>query len=188
VQKREVRELAPRNYELFNRPAKRENLMDIIDRLLAHDTWTTRQLLLACQALPDELLDKPFEIDHGTLRGTFLHIIDNLEVWTDLLYQRPVEMKTGTSIEQLLTRLTNTSRDFVELTRRVVNEGRNDECLVDNLDTPPQKKTFGGVIGHVITHSMHHRAQVMFLMHKVGISEHIEGDLLSWESQAFGWS
>ena len=32
--------------------------MDILDRLLAHDTWTTRQLLVACQSLPDNLLDK----------------------------------------------------------------------------------------------------------------------------------
>lgn len=31
--------------------------MDILDRLLAHDTWTTRQLLLACRGLSDDLLD-----------------------------------------------------------------------------------------------------------------------------------
>jgi uncharacterized damage-inducible protein DinB len=165
-----------------------ENHMDMIDRLLAHDTWTTRQLLLACQALPDQLLDQRFEIDHASLRETFVHIIENMEVWTDLLYQRPVERKTGASIEQMLARLTDASRDFAELTRRIVHEGRSDECFIDSLDTPPQKKTYGGTIGHVITHSMHHRAQIMFLMHKVGINEHIEGDLLSWESQAFGWS
>jgi hypothetical protein len=34
---------------------------------------------------------------------------------------------------------------------------------------------------------MHHRAQVMYLMEKVGLSEHIEGDLLGWESTSFGW-
>ena len=35
--------------------------------------------------------------------------------------------------------------------------------------------------------SMHHRAQIMFLMEKVGLKEHIEGNLLSWESNGFGW-
>jgi len=28
---------------------------------------------------------------------------------------------------------------------------------------------------------------VMWLMERVGLREHLEGDLLSWESQAFGW-
>ena len=161
--------------------------MDIIDRLLAHDTWTTRQLLLACQTLPDAQLDQQFEIDHGSLRETFVHIIDNMEVWTDMLCQRPMGHREGESIEQLLARLTNASRDFAEITRRTVREGRSDECFIDIFDTPPQKKTYGGTIWHVITHNMHHRAQIMFLMEKVGISEHIEGDLLGWEAQAFGW-
>jgi hypothetical protein len=34
---------------------------------------------------------------------------------------------------------------------------------------------------------MHHRAHIMFLMEKVGLKDHIEGDLLSWESQSAGW-
>lgn len=33
-----------------------------------------------------------------------------------------------------------------------------------------------------------HRAQVMFLIEEVGLTEHIEGDLLAWESISFGWS
>ncbi|MCB0143158.1 MAG: hypothetical protein KDE50_24885, partial [Caldilineaceae bacterium] len=58
--------------------------MNLLDRLLGHDTWTTRQLLLACQSLSDELLDREFEIDSRSLRNTFVHMIDNMEVWTDL--------------------------------------------------------------------------------------------------------
>jgi uncharacterized damage-inducible protein DinB len=161
--------------------------MDLLDRLLAHDTWTTRQLLLACASLPDNLLDSQFDIDHGSLRQTFVHMIANLEVWTDLLYERPVQPQTGDRIPELLVRLSSASRDFAQLARKVAREGRYDDCFLDILDDPPMKKTFGGVIGHVLTHNMHHRAQVMFLMEKVGIKEHIEGDLLSWESNAFGW-
>ncbi len=29
--------------------------------------------------------------------------------------------------------------------------------------------------------------QIMFLMERVGLREHVEGDLLTWESTAFGW-
>lgn len=161
--------------------------MDLLDRLLAHDSWTTRQLLLACASLPDSLLDKEFDIDHKTLRETFTHMIDNMEVWTDLLYERPVQTKTGDSVAELLVRLSTVSRDFTDLARKIAREGRYDDCFVDTLDNPPRKKTFGGAIGHVLTHDMHHRAQVMYLMEKVGLKEHIEGDLLSWESTSFGW-
>jgi uncharacterized damage-inducible protein DinB len=162
--------------------------MDLLDRLLAHDTWTTRQLLLACAPLPDDLLDKEFDIDHKSLRQTFIHMIANLEVWTDLLYERPVQHPSGSSIPELLVRLSTASRDFAHLARRIAREGRYDDCFVDVLDRPPRKKTFGGGIGHVLTHDMHHRAQIMFLMEKVGLQDHIEGDLLSWESSAFGWA
>ena len=79
--------------------------MDLLDRMLAHDSWTTRQLLLACASLPDSLLDKEFDIDHKTLRGTFTHMIANMEVWTDLLYKRPVQHKTGDAVPELLARL-----------------------------------------------------------------------------------
>ena len=160
--------------------------MDLLDRLLGHDTWTTRQLLLACQNLPDELLDQEFEIDHRSLRKTFVHMIANLEVWTDLLLERPVGRKSGDSIAALLERLDTASREFDRIAHQIAREGRWDDSFVDVLDDPPRLKTFGGTIGHVITHNMHHRAQIMFLMEKVGIKEHIEGDLLGWESQAFG--
>ncbi len=161
--------------------------MDILDRLLAHDTWTTRQLLLACRSLPDDLLDKEFDIDHQSLRATFTHVIKNTEIWTDLLCERPVQDKTGNSIPELLERLSIVSRDFAHLARNVAREKRYDDCFMDTLDNPPVKKTFGGAIGHVITHNMHHRAQIMFLMERVGLKDHIEGDLLSWESGSFGW-
>lgn len=161
--------------------------MDLVDRLLAHDTWTTRQLLLACEPMPDRLLDQEFDIDHRSLRKTFVHMIGSIEIWTDLLWERVVQKKTGDSIPELLIRLSSASRDFVDLTRRIVRENRYDDFFLDTLDDPPMKKTYGGAIGHVITHNMHHRAQIMYLMEKVGQKEHIEGDLLGWEGTSYGW-
>ncbi len=161
--------------------------MDIVDRLLGHDTWTTRQLLLACGSLPDSALDQEFAIDHASLRQTFLHMIANLETWTDLICERPVQEHQGNSIPELLERLSLASRDFTLIARKIVREERSDDCFLDILDQPPRLKTFGGAIGHVLTHNMHHRAQVMYLMEKVGLKEHIEGDLLDWESISFGW-
>jgi len=121
--------------------------MDILDRLLAHDTWTTRQLLLTCQSLPDDLLDKEFDIDHKSLRQTFTHVIKSMEIWTDLLYERPVQVKTGDSISELLARLSVVGRDFTNLVHRIAREMRYDDCFIDTLDDPPRKKTFGSALG-----------------------------------------
>jgi len=161
--------------------------MNLLDRLLAHDAWTTQQLLAACETLSDELLDKAFEIDQQSLRRTFEHIIGNMEIWTDLLYERPVEKRSGNSISELHERLGVVSREFANIARRIDREQRYDDCFLDMLDRLPKLKTYGGAIGHLITHNMHHRAQVMFLMGRVGLTDHVEGDLLSWETIAFGW-
>jgi uncharacterized damage-inducible protein DinB len=59
--------------------------MDLLDRLLAHDAWTTGQLLDRCLALPDDQLDRPFDIGHRTVRATFQHIIFNIEAWSALM-------------------------------------------------------------------------------------------------------
>jgi uncharacterized damage-inducible protein DinB len=166
--------------------------MDLLDRLLAHDVWTTRQLIQQSRGLSDAQLDQVFEIDSRTLRGCYLHLIENMEVWNDLLYERTprpeavLDAKPRT-LDGLLERLTEAGRELAILARRIARENRWDDVFMDVLDEPPRAKTFGGTIGHVITHNMHHRAQAMLMLEQLGVKEHVEGDLLTWESTAQGW-
>lgn len=164
--------------------------MDILDRLLGHDVWTTQQLLEQCLQLSVEQWDRPFAIDHSSLRQTFVHMIHNMEIWTDLLYERPVPPRDNSgqdSPEQLQARLRMAGREFAAIAHTVARSNRYDDVFMDTLDDPPVPKTFGGAIGHVITHNMHHRAHIMYIMEQLELRDHIEGDLLSWESNAFGW-
>ena len=160
--------------------------MDLLDRLLGHDAWTTRQLLLRCRGLTDEQLDRRFDIGHETLRGTLVHIIGNLEVWTDLLHERPVRPDSATvasarSVDGLIAHFAAAAPDFAALARRIADEGRLDDLWTDVLDDPPRPKTFGGAIAHVLTHSMHHRGEVLHLLQRLGVPDLPEGDVLSWE-------
>jgi uncharacterized damage-inducible protein DinB len=60
--------------------------MDLLDRLLGRDAWTTRSLLLLASQLSDEQLDREF----GSARTTADHLIFNMEVWSALMAgQRP---------------------------------------------------------------------------------------------------
>jgi uncharacterized damage-inducible protein DinB len=162
--------------------------MDIMDRLLGHDAWTTRQLLLRCEELSDDELDREFDIAHRSVRATFLHMIRNMEVWTDLIAEQPIRPDTnnapgGRSVAGLLRWLDTVAADLVRISRRIVDAGKLDDCFVDHLDDPPRKKAYGAAIVHVITHSMHHRAQLLYMLRLLGVKNLLEGDALSWESQ-----
>jgi uncharacterized damage-inducible protein DinB len=165
--------------------------MTILERLLGHDAWTTRQLLLRCRELTDEQLDRSFDIGQGTLRNTFLHLIGNMEGWTDLMRGRPVRTsarpREDETVEGLLRRLGVVAPEFGEFAARVEREGKADEMFLDILDDPPRKKSLGGAIGHLITHSMHHRAQALYLMECLGLHDLPEGDVLGWERVTRGW-
>ena len=158
--------------------------MDILDRLLGHDAWTTRQLLLRSLGLSDEQLDRRFMIGHGSLRDTLVHIIWNMEAWKDMICERPLRPRPGrdaATMERLIERLDAGASEFGQVARRLRDEGRLDDVFLDAADDPPVRKTFGGAIAHVVTHSMHHRAQVLNIMRHLGMSDLIEGDVLGWE-------
>jgi uncharacterized damage-inducible protein DinB len=163
--------------------------MDLLDRLLGHDAWTTRELLNRSTSLSDAELDQDFDIGHRTVRATFVHMIRNIEVWSDLMSglpvrPRPADEQHARSIPGLITRLDRAMADLATMARAVARRGGWDEHFVDTLDDPPARKTFGGGIAHIITHSMHHRAQLLYLLRRLGVKDLPEGDVLSWEQQA----
>ena len=161
--------------------------MDLLDRLLGHDAWTTQQLLALAANLSDEQLDRDFDIGHRTVRGTLEHIIRNVEVWSALMAgETVVEDRTaqGRSVAELAARLAAAADRLACVARAVANRNGWDERWLDTLDDPPTEKTYGSAIAHVLTHSMHHRAQLLYMLRLLGVSPLPEGDVFSWERQA----
>jgi len=167
--------------------------MNVLDRLLGHNAWTTRQLLLRCRELSEDQLNRNFDIGDRSLIGTFEHIVSCMESHTDLLLGRRTEanylatkaIRDDESIDGILTRLTIVSKDFSEFAVKVDREGRADDMCTNTEQT--KRWPIGSVIAHIITHSMHHRAQAMYIMEQLGLQDVIEGDALGWEGQARGW-
>ncbi len=158
--------------------------LDILDRLLGHDAWTTRQILLRCQELSDDQLDQLIEIDHGSVRASLEHMIGNIEVWTDLIAERRPDLsRRDASIRSLIERSDRAYAEFAAVARQVRDEGRIDDTFIDTLDRPPVEKPLGGAIVHVITHNMNHRAHVLAMLAQLGLPDLLEGDALSWEMQ-----
>jgi len=158
--------------------------LSLLDRLLGHDFATTQECLQLCQGLNNDALDQVFDVGWGTLRKTFDHMISNIEVWTDLMMERPVRSNSGlSSVRQLLKRLEQSYPEFADFARQVESEGRLDALFTDVLDKPPTQKSLGGAIGHVITHNMHHRAEILHIMHRLNIKHLPEGDLMGWDQR-----
>ena len=90
----------------------------------------------------------------------------------------------GRSIPALIARIDRAAADLARVAQAVAQRGGWDEKWVDSLDSPPAEKTYGGAIAHIITHSMHHRAQLLYLLRRLGVEGLPEGDALSWERRA----
>jgi len=156
--------------------------MTILDRFLGHDAWTTRQLLLRCRELSDEQLDRVFDIGDRSLRQTFTHMLECAELHMDRMLGRPErQLAEDYSIDALLDRNRDAAKELAALANRVERENRADDFWGG------RSRTLGGGIVHLITHSMHHRAQALYIMERLGLKDVIEGDALGWESTARGW-
>src|SRR4051794_12004064 len=114
--------------------------MDLLDRLLGHDAWTTRELLRVSGGLIDEQLDREFDIGHRTVRRTFQHIIRNMEVWSGMMVGEDLraggERAVGQSIGELTGRLDASAAKLARITRAVAARSGWDERWVDTLDEP----------------------------------------------------
>ena len=160
--------------------------MDLLDRLLGHDAWTTRQLLLRCHELSDEQLHRRFDVGHESVHATLVHLVGNVRIWTDLMAGVPRRVDRSwrdLSIMELIARHAAAAADFAALARQLRDEGRLDEEWVDTLDDPPTAKSYGGAITHVLTHDAHHRAELLHMLHRLGLPDLPEGDVLSWEAE-----
>ena len=88
------------------------------------------------------------------------------------------------SIDDFTRRLDGAAARLASVAREVAHRAAWDERWVDVLDAPPSEKSYGGAIAHVITHSMHHRAQLLYMLRGLGLTDLPEGDVLSWEHEA----
>ncbi len=158
--------------------------MDLLDRLVGHDHWATARLLDLSCGLTDAQLDQPFDIGHRTLRATFEHMIFNVEFWTALMAEQPVEaQRDDRSLAALIERHERSYAAFATVSHRVRDDQRLDDTFVDHFDAD---MTFGGAILHVILHDAQHRSEALHILERLGVPDLPEGDPQEWEHATRG--
>jgi len=152
---------------------------DPIDVLLAHDRWATANLLQACCELSEEQFQQKFEMGLGTLQATATHILGAMRGWTDALAEgEPRERleKSQHSAAELLAMHAEVTDEF---------ESRVKGHPFDEIVTPSRGgRTYefarGGIFPHVMTHSMHHRAQGLNMLRQLGVDPLPAGSVMEW--------
>jgi uncharacterized damage-inducible protein DinB len=158
--------------------------MDILERLLAHNSWTIGRLIEQSSDLTNAQLDQEFDIGLRTVRATIDHIIDCIEWWTDLMNGLPRRSfehlgADPMTLEGFNKRLEMVAAEFALIARERQTSGRLDEKWTVR-DDQPTAFSYGTTVVHVITHSAHHRSQWMYMLKCLGVPNVIMGDALSW--------
>ena len=154
----------------------------LLDRILGHDAWAMGRFLTICEQLSDESLDADFDIGHRTIRKTLDHMIWNIERWTALMTDHIVpDRSSDTTYAGLQRRYRIAAKSFESTARAAVEAGRFSDEYEDPIDG--LRKTIGSTILHVTTHNMHHRAHLVFMFRRLGVTDLPEDDVLTWEQQ-----
>lgn len=153
--------------------------MDLLDRMLGHDQWTTARVLELSRGLTDAQLDQEFDIGHRTLRATLDHMIFNVGGWTGQMRGEPLGIeRDASSIEALIDRHERSYAAFEETARRLVAEQRLDETFIDHYDFP---QSYGATIVNIVWHNAQHRSEAFHILQRLGVPDLPDGDPQEWE-------
>jgi uncharacterized damage-inducible protein DinB len=152
---------------------------DPIDILLAQNRWATRTLLEACATLTDEQLHQRFEMGPGSLHDTITHILGAMRGWGDLhgnREQRPRPEGERRTPQALMAMLDEASDDL----EASAAAHPKDELVTGTRGDRTYTFTRGGVLTHVLTHGMHHRAQCLNMLRQLGVAPLPSSSVVEW--------
>ena len=155
---------------------------DPLKILLAHNHWATAQLLDACAKLAPEQFHQRFDIGPGSLHDTLAHIIAVMRSLTETL--------SGTDPRPRLD--ASSQRHTPEQLRRLLDESAQ-ELSIESRRLPLSDQvirrtkagqlltlTRGAVLAHVTTHGMHHRAQCLNMLRRLGVTPLPPSSVAEW--------
>jgi uncharacterized damage-inducible protein DinB len=150
-----------------------------IDILLEHDRWATQNIIDVCKTLSPEQFHRRFEMGPGSLHDTVTHIITALRVWEDTLSTRETRPRlegTTRSVAELQTLFDESATAFAAVARK----HPLDATVIRERDGHKYVFSRAGVIAHVATHGMHHRAQCINMLRQLGLTPAPHSSVAEW--------
>ena len=154
--------------------------------LLTHDRWANAQLYKACNELTPEQLNHPFEMGTGSIHNNIVHNLAAMRGWTDVLNEVEARYRLENesyTIDQIIELEPSIADEFEQAALR-----RPFDTIIKR-DRGEQTYTFsvGGIITHVTTHSVHHRAQCCNMLRQLGIENQPMSSVFEWMLTSAGY-
>jgi len=147
--------------------------------LLAHDRWANAQLYDACRPLTKDQLHHTFEMGTGSLHNNLVHNLGAMRGWTDVLNEaefRPRIEENTYTLEEIIELQDPTATAFAQ----AVLAAPFDRILTPDFRGKSYTFTAGGILTHVTTHSMHHRAQCLNMLRQLGVEKLPMSSVMEW--------
>ncbi|MBI1302944.1 MAG: hypothetical protein GC172_04045 [Phycisphaera sp.] len=165
---------------------------DPLNISLRHNAWATRELLRVCTKLDGAQWHRGFDIGPGSLHDTLTHIVGAMFRWADRIdgpsrtMHPSIEDGTRRTPAELLALLDAAAADLEAAAARARRLGLATELDV-TLGGTPYRLTLGAMLVHATTHGMHHRAQCLNMLRRLGVAGVSDAlpdlDVLEWESK-----
>jgi uncharacterized damage-inducible protein DinB len=147
--------------------------------LLAHDRWANTHLFDACETLSNDQLHQPFEMGTGSIANNLIHNLSAMRGWTDVLDEaesRPRLEEKQYTLAEIRALQDPIADDFERAALRrpfdtIITRERNDKSYTF---------TVGGILTHVTTHSVHHRAQCLNMLRRLGGQQLPQSSVMEW--------
>ncbi len=147
---------------------------------LSHDRWATAQTIDACRALSDDQLHQRFDIGLGSLHDTLLHITIATRIWTDLLNGQPLGPYPEDEQRHSADGLSSMHETASDALRDAVVGQPLDEVFSREAGGRTYVMTRGAILTHVTTHAVHHRAQCVNILRRLGVGELPKTSVSGW--------
>ncbi|MCG3128436.1 MAG: hypothetical protein CHACPFDD_03324 [Phycisphaerae bacterium] len=162
-----------------------------LDLLLRHNLWATGVLLDDAARLAPEQFHRHFEIGPGSIHDTLRHIIGAALRWSDRISGRPLRESIDKrpepfGVSELQQRLEQSDKDLRRAAGEVAARGAWGETMEFAVpDGLTYRFSRAAAMMHVVTHGVHHRAQVLNMRRQLGLPL-LELDLIECECRRTG--
>jgi uncharacterized damage-inducible protein DinB len=168
---------------------------DPYDILLGHNRWANAQVLRRCEPLTDDEFHRRFDIGPGTLHDTMTHVVGAILRWSDRIGRRTLrpsiegrapgaaaaEAMPRRRADELLALNEQACAGFAEVVREAKVAGLLGEVRDWTFGAETSRFNVAAAIVHVTNHGMHHRAQCMNMLKRLGRPVNADLDELEWQ-------
>jgi uncharacterized damage-inducible protein DinB len=151
-----------------------------LEILLAHDRWATGLMLDACDKLTGEQFHQPFDIGIGSLHNNLTHTIAAMRIWGDVLDRVVPRPWVDNTPHRTIAELRSMHAEAADQIERAAFIGPLDETFIRQRDDKVFTYSRGAILTHVTTHAMHHRAQCLNMLRRLGLTDLPESSVVQW--------